>query len=478
MNWNNCKFRFLSIDIENIKNIGYGKLSVNGYTEKKGWSSYNYEKADVFGIYGQNGSGKSSAIEAMFILKLLVSGVAFYDKKRDENFLSKFITINKNTIHLSAQFLINDENETNLIKYDVTFYAEKKNEIYIQNESFYVHPLHSVKAISKIDYTVDTPTLIEPKTLYKALKKDSKENIIVMEMCNRLNKMNSTSFLFQKQKEEIKNLYNIDEVFNYLTCFQKYIKSNFIIIPQDFTSFSLRCDTLPLEIKEVIEDENEYIGLQYLFSQSLSIQKTKEAVSYINELDTVISSIIPDFHIRLKIVGPQLARNGETENVVEVVCNRNSIELPLSNESSGVKKLLSILHALIVVHNKSDIFIGIDDIDSNISEYLIGEILSMISESGQGQLFFTAHNLYPLELLNKNCVYFTTTNMDNRFIHFKYLKPKHNLRNEYLKTIRLGGQDEEIYKSFKIGKIRLAFHSAGKEVKAFVDDKVNFESGE
>ena len=62
MNWNKCIFRFLSIDIQNVKNIGYGKLFVNGYTEKKGWTGYNYETPDVLGIYGQDGSGKTSAI--------------------------------------------------------------------------------------------------------------------------------------------------------------------------------------------------------------------------------------------------------------------------------------------------------------------------------------------------------------------------------------------------------------------------------
>ena len=445
MNWNKCIFRFLSIEIQNVKNIGNGKLSVNGFTEKKGWSGYNCEKADVLGIYGQNGSGKTSVIDALIILKLLISGEVFYNQERNENYLSNFITLNKNSIHLSATFLISDETESNIIEYDVTIAAKNKVEFYIDKENFYVHPLNSVKSIGKIEYTVDSPTLIEPKSLHKALDKDSKDNIVTMKLCNLLNKSSCTSFIFNRQKEKIENLYNIDEVFNYIKYFQKYMISNFIVVPQDFKY-----------------REEEYSGFQIFSPQSLSSDKTEKASAYTKGLDTVINSIIPDLHLSLKILGQQLSKNGEIENVVEFVSNRNDLEIPLRYESEGIKKLISILDVLILMHNNSDIFVAIDNLDTNIFEYLLCEILSMLSESGQGQLLFTSHNLYPLEILNKDSIYFTTTNKDNRFIHFKYVKPNHNLRDQYLKTIRLGGQDEDIYIQKKTGKIRLAFHSVGK----------------
>ena len=45
-----------------------------------------------------------------------------------------------------------------------------------------------------------------------------------------------------------------------------------------------------------------------------------------------------------------------------------------------------------------------------VFEYLLGEMLNIISEKGKGQLIFTSHNLRPLETIDKGFIAFTTTN--------------------------------------------------------------------
>ena len=65
---------------------------------------------------------------------------------------------------------------------------------------------------------------------------------------------------------------------------------------------------------------------------------------------------------------------------------------------------------------------AIDELDSGIFEYLLGEILRIISEKGKGQLIFTSHNLRPLETIDKGFVAFTTTNVNNRYIRFSNVK--------------------------------------------------------
>ena len=39
----------------------------------------------------------------------------------------------------------------------------------------------------------------------------------------------------------------------------------------------------------------------------------------------------------------------------------------------------------------------IDEFDSGIYEYLLGELLEIMNESAKGQFVFTSHNLRPLE---------------------------------------------------------------------------------
>ena len=77
---------------------------------------------------------------------------------------------------------------------------------------------------------------------------------------------------------------------------------------------------------------------------------------------------------------------------------------------------------------------------SHFFEFLLGEILQVISVHGKGQLIFTAHNLRPLECLPSSCLVFTTTNPDNRYIKFRGSGASNNLRSQYLRAINLGGQ--------------------------------------
>ena len=55
-----------SITIQNIKNVTYGHVDLS--------SSKHVTGANIMGIYGQNGSGKTVFIEAIHILKCLLLG--------------------------------------------------------------------------------------------------------------------------------------------------------------------------------------------------------------------------------------------------------------------------------------------------------------------------------------------------------------------------------------------------------------------
>ena len=115
---------------------------------------------------------------------------------------------------------------------------------------------------------------------------------------------------------------------------------------------------------------------------------------------------------------------------------KNSKEIPLKYESDGIKKIIYILQLLIVIYNQPSITVAIDESDADIFEYLLGEILRIISEKGKGQLIFTSHNLRPLE-----------TN---------------NLRDFYFRGIVLGEQSEEVYEPTNNAEIALAFREAGE----------------
>ena len=140
---------------------------------------------------------------------------------------------------------------------------------------------------------------------------------------------------------------------------------------------------------------------------------------------------------------------------------KNSKEIPLRDESDGIKKIVSILQLLIMIYNRQSITVAIDELDSGLFEYLLGELLKIISEEGKGQLIFTSHNLRPLETIDRGFVAFTTTNPENRYIRLTNVKDNNNLRDFYYRDIILGSQKEDLYDLTNNYKISLAFKKAG-----------------
>ncbi len=134
---------------------------------------------------------------------------------------------------------------------------------------------------------------------------------------------------------------------------------------------------------------------------------------------------------------------------------------PLLYLSEGIKKFILWIDGLIRFYNNPDCLCVIDEFDSGIFEYLLGELLLALNKGGKGQLFFTSHNLRPLEVLPKEKIYFTTTNPYNRYIQLKNIKSNHNLRDRYLQAVMLGGQKEELYCPTNLLQLSSAFYKAG-----------------
>ena len=85
----------------------------------------------------------------------------------------------------------------------------------------------------------------------------------------------------------------------------------------------------------------------------------------------------------------------------------------------------------------------------------------MFESGAKGQLIFTSHNLRILEMVRSDSIVFSTANPDRRYIKLK--KSRGNLRDEYLRSLLLGGSEENIYEKtdpFEIGKaLRNAWRS-------------------
>jgi AAA15 family ATPase/GTPase len=182
----------------------------------------------------------------------------------------------------------------------------------------------------------------------------------------------------------------------------------------------------------------------------------------IDNMNIVLEQIVPGLTIGIKDLGTIVFKDAKPGKSIQLMSLKNGKAIPFQYESEGIKKIVSILQLLIVVYNNSSITVAIDEMDGGIFEYLLGEILNIISEKGKGQLIFTSHNLRPLETIDKGFIAFTTTNPENRYIRMTNVKGNNNLRDFYYRDIVLGEQSEQVYNPTNNFEIALAFREAGE----------------
>ena len=223
-------------------------------------------------------------------------------------------------------------------------------------------------------------------------------------------------------------------------------------------------NALPLAFKYESENAGAVGNIMLPLDEAETIPKEAAEVieKIIPNMNMVLSQIVPGLTISMYNFGPQVLKNGNVGCRVQLMSKKNSKEIPLRYESEGIKKIVSILQLLIVVYNKPSITVAIDELDSGVFEYLLGEILRIISEKGKGQLIFTSHNLRPLETLDRGFIAFTTTNPENRYLRMVNVKENNNLRDFYYRDIVLGEQNEVVYEPTNNYEIALAFREAGE----------------
>ena len=293
---------------------------------------------------------------------------------------------------------------------------------------------------------------------------DEKDNYMDLLVTKRLTKATSRSFVFSREmiNQYRKNCKNeiymklIESIYSY------GIREMFIVNTEKIGLISL--DALPLAFKYK-KNNSETVGnvLLSLNGPALIPENMYGVVeNVIDNMNIVLEQLVPGLRIGVVDLGLTMAPDGKISKQIQLMSLKNNKEIPFRYESEGIKKIVSILQLLIVVYNNPSITVAVDELDGGVFEYLLGEILSIISEKGKGQLIFTSHNLRPLETIDKGFIAFTTTNPYNRYIRLTNVKGTNNLRDFYYRDIVLGEQSEQVYNPTNNYEIALAFREAGE----------------
>ena len=202
--------RLQGLELRNIKNVEFGKIEMpNSYQNER-----KYNNSEILGIYGQNGSGKTAVIDAMYFLQKFMTGESIEKK------LTDYINMKKDNAELKASFIIFEDNIKYDVDYNICIGRGKDNSAFIKKESLGCSKIIEDKKINN-------------KTIFMEFERDKEEDIFtpkkrLEELLNE-NKEDKTDLIVAKKMAEKSNCSyifgaNSREIFfkNYAGKFQQY----------------------------------------------------------------------------------------------------------------------------------------------------------------------------------------------------------------------------------------------------------------
>ncbi len=456
--------RLSSLKISNIKNVRVGQIVMPNTCQKH----LTYKTAEVLGLYGQNGSGKTAVIDTLYYLQKIMIGSTL-DKK-----VADYIDAASDQAEIIADFNIFIETIIYEVSYKIILQRSGDGANIVRETlscAINKNDSRSNKTVF-IDYQrSQSENVFTPKKRFDEVVEANAENKTDLIVARKIAEKSNCSYIFGEGSREIfcqdyeNHFRHYSEVIKAL--FQFALKDLFVIRNTHSGVISANF-LLPMAFKI----EQKEIGMKGDFAVPLTEpvvlneERKKILDMIVEQINMVLFTIIPGMKIDVYHYGMQLTDSGENGYRVELVSVRENMPpIPIRMESEGIIKIISILNALIQAFGNPSICLAVDELDAGIFEYMLGELLDIFNKSAKGQLIFTSHNLRALEMLDKDNIMFSTVNPERRYIRMKNVKASNNLRDTYIRGLTLGGQDEVIYEETDSLRIARAFRKAGRTIQ-------------
>lgn len=406
-------------------------------------------KGNLSGIYGPNGTGKTAILEILHIIKEYFTYA--HKLQNDENnidnlelksMIQQGITKGQDTLAVEL-VLLTDET---LYKLEVEFKIKDDN-IIVLKEALSSKENVKRKVFKNIITVLNKEDEILP-TMYLSNKSEDKSDLIDVQARKKavvgFNNFFSYLSLLLKDYLIAKNEVKDDDLKVFYTEFEKVsriLRKSVIVTLRDQALYNLGI-LIPMN---VYLDNSQYGVIPIRFGESTNIfdeKITKVIEQVIEQIAPIFSLVVPG----AKLIADREVvniENEKTKEAINIYVERNNNKILLEQESTGIIKLVSLLSLIIHYVKDKDSIIAIDELDIHIFEYLLALLLEKLSLNAKGQLIFTAHNLLPMEKLNKDSIIISTTAEDNNveYIYLKGVSDTTNLRNKYLKSQRMWSEN-------------------------------------
>lgn len=408
--------RITRAELRQCKNVARGILPIAGAYE---------EKADILGIYGQNGSGKSAVVEAFAILRRLLRGEPLPTSA------GAFIALG--SPEAACIFRLEILGEVRLpLEYAFTLTRREEGAI-LSGEKLTLLP--DAEAGRKRQVLFSRPGKTPSPEIRAAA------SAAMTSGRSGLFGGDTPGLLREALPPE-------DTLLRAVEALTAYGRSGL------FVTFGAGKAPAGLELPL---PGGESLHIRFSAPELAEEGQLPEIRAGLLAFSALLSAVIPGLELTLRELGRE-----EGGVRFTLMTRREGKEIPLGQESEGIRKLLSLMGLLLRVYEEPSVCLVADELDASLFEYLLGELLRVLEQSGQGQLLFTSHDLRPLEMIDRKKLLFTTANPENRFIRLR--RRGGNLRDQYLRSVALGGEAEPMLPPADPYAISRAFRQAGRSL--------------
>ena len=418
-----------SIEIKNFKTIKDSKIEF---------------KRNLSAIYGPNGTGKTAIIEVLDIMKSYFTNPFIKDNTLKEKIL-KGISFGEKNLIISIIFSINQFDYKILIEFN-KFNDEA---LYVSREELSLKEINSRRKFKNIVKILNSEDLLSPeiyiensiKNNFDILKKSVFKEIEggAKRFINEFSNLSSyLSLIIKYSNSNEKELISIPKelglVITEFSKIQKIFLNMVIITLEEQALYNLNL-LIPMNIHT--NDVHRTLAVNYRDSKG-NIYSEKEAKileDTVKEINSIFSTIIPNSKLSTERKVDRL--EGEELKIgVNIYVEKDGRKLLLDQESTGIIKLVSLLSIILYYIKDKEAIVAIDEFDIHIFEYLLALFLEKISLYAKGQLIFTAHNLLPMEKLDKESIIISTKDEEKgvKYVYLKGASLTTNLRQKYLRS--------------------------------------------
>lgn len=412
--------RIMNIELTNFKCVGHGKIELNSgkLFDKKDKSSREEALTgpDLLGIFGQNGSGKSSVIEALAILQHLMKGE---DVPAD---YARCIAVGTECAELKFVFGLRypsngcfrkatysfcigtekgSENDDKVIKiYNEKFWlfweVEKKSETSRRREDWPpIIDTSNTKSCSPFDSESKRRKLIgehlsDLRNFLAKAEKESRSFVFLRDTLDLLDKVEKVK-AEEKAEEDRKAKAKAEKKAEALKIIlDQYLSENAgknankpvvdkeqlsdlvkLVVNEEKDADDKKKDN-PIPLLEVLQELQYYAGncLYVLDANLLGCTLCEDKIE--GELEKIRSVLIgrkEKINSVLSCFVPGLEIDSELQ-----VRRDNGCLLPLQRESDGIKKLISVLSLFVLAFERPNVTVAIDNFDD---EYSVEEITDL-----------------------------------------------------------------------------------------------------